>query len=52
LIKYIKYSYIFDIVKNINDKFANKPATINLIVCNGKISTNNMIKLKCINVCV
>jgi len=38
----MKYNHIFNIVKNINDEFANKLITYKLITYTGKIPTNNI----------
>jgi hypothetical protein len=52
----IRCKYKFNIAKNKNDESANKLTTFKLTTYNGKMSTNNMIKLKspecsCFRIC-
>jgi hypothetical protein len=46
LIEYTKYNHIFNIVKCVNDKSANKLTTPKLITYNGKMATNDTIESK------
>ena len=46
LIEYIRYNHMFNMVKNLNDGFPNKPTSPQVNGIQGKMSTNNMIKFK------